>query len=101
MAHPTTALVQASTVAARYKKPSHVATYLMSETHSWSGSSAPKPRCTRSGAGAASLSRLVVRTLFLRCRLRTPAAHISRATRFLPMRIPWSRRSSAWMRGEP
>jgi hypothetical protein len=98
---PTTARVHASTVAARYRNPSHVATYLMSETHRASGPGAAKLRSTRSGAGAASGSRRVVRTFRLRWMLRTPAAHISLATRLRPTRIPWPRWSSAWMRGDP
>ena len=44
----------------RYRNPAHVGTYGMSATHSWSAPGAPKSRSTRSGAGRASRSRLVV-----------------------------------------
>ena len=60
IAQPTTRRLHASTTTARYRNPAHVGTYVMSATQSWSGPGAPKSRSTRSGAGRASRSRLVV-----------------------------------------
>jgi hypothetical protein len=73
---------------------------VMSATQSWFGRAAVKLRSTRSAAGRASRSRLVVMTPRRRLTPAIPAARISRATRFLPMARP-SARSSAWTRGAP
>ena len=73
---------------------------VMSATQSWSGSSALKSRSTRSGTGRAPSSRIVVEGRLRRLTPRRPAAFIRRATRFLPRRIPSSRKA-AWTRGAP
>jgi hypothetical protein len=57
-------------------------------------------RCTRSGTGAASRSRHVVRGGRRRCAPTRPAVRISRATRLRPHRTS-SARSSACTRGAP
>ncbi len=98
---PTQAREQPSSSAARYSTPSSVGSSLKSPIHSASGRSAVKLRPTRSGAAVALGSRRVV---WCRRRIRSPAMparHIRRATRLRLTRMPWARRSSAWMRGAP
>lgn len=72
----------------------------MSATQSRSGAGAEKSRPTRSGAGAATSSRRVVRALLRRCTPWSPRARIRRATRFFPTGRP-SSLSSAAILGAP
>ena len=82
IAQPTTRRLHASTTTARYRNPAHVGTYGMSATQSWSGPGAPKSRSTKSGAGRASRSRLVVHARRRREIPWIPALRMSRETRF-------------------
>ena len=84
IAQPTTRRLHASTTTARYRNPAHVGTYVMSATQSWSGPGAPKSRSTRSGAGRASRSRLVVHARPRREIPSIPARRMSRETRLRP-----------------
>jgi hypothetical protein len=61
IAQPTMRRLQTSSTTARYKKPAHVGTYVMSATQSLSGPLAVKSRRTRSADGVASGCRTVVR----------------------------------------
>src|SRR5436190_12056836 len=72
----------------------------MSASHNSFGPAAVKRRPTRSGAGAAAGSGIVVRRRFPR--RETPSSsswRIKRATRFRPTRMPCASRSSACTRG--
>ncbi len=100
IAQPTTRRLHASSTTARYRKPAHVGTYVMSATHSRSGPVAVNWRSTRSGAGRAVSSRTVVWNGLRRLTPCTPAFRMSRATRFRPIWRPRAA-SSAWMRGAP
>ena len=73
----------------------------MSAHHSRLGASALKSRSTRSGAQRTPATRTVVRVFRGTGMPSSPAAAISRSTRFLPTRMPYWSRSSAWTRGEP
>src|SRR5712691_9084534 len=100
IAQPTTRRLHASSTTARYRKPVHVGTYVMSATNSRSGPVAVNWRSTRSGAGRAVSSRTVVWNGLRRLTPCTPAFRMSRATRFRPIWRPRAA-SSAWMRGAP
>ena len=63
-------------------------TYVMSATHSWSAPGAPKSRSTRSGAGRASRSRLVVHARPRREIPSIPAWRMSREIRLRPTATP-------------
>ena len=65
---------------ATYAQPSHVRTYVMSETHRWFGRKATNERLTRSGGLGAAGSGVVVRRLAPRTRPVIPAWRISRST---------------------
>jgi hypothetical protein len=73
----------------------------MSATHSTFGPDGRNCRSTRSVAGSTPGTRIVVRHRFRGLILEIPAAFINLATRLRPTRMPCSRRSSAWIRGEP
>src|SRR3984893_18481966 len=73
-----------SSTTARYRNPAQVGIYVMSATHKRFGSAAAKLRSTRSGAARAAGSRTVVIIHLRRLAPRSPAAHISRATRLRP-----------------
>src|SRR5579862_2075387 len=82
------------------EKPAQVGTYVMSATQRRSGPAAVKSRSTRSGAGRASRSRMVVRVPLRRLTPVKLSARMSRATRLRPTRTP-SAPSSAWIRRSP
>ena len=65
---------------ATYAQPSHVRTYVMSETHSWFGRAATKARLTRSAGLGAVGSGMVVRRLAPRTSPVIPCMRISRST---------------------
>ena len=73
----------------------------MSATHSGLGPSGRKSRWTRSVAGSTAGTRIVVHQRLRGLIPEIPAAFINLATRLRPTRIPCSRRSSAWILGEP
>ncbi len=72
----------------------------MSPSQRRSGAGAVKSRATRFGAGACAGSATVVRARRRRWQPTSPAARISRATRFRAQRVPRAR-SSACTRGAP
>jgi hypothetical protein len=65
-----------------------IAIAVISATHNRSGPTAEKSRWTRSGTGWTSRSRRVVRVPLRRLTPSSPAARISRATRFRPTQSP-------------
>jgi hypothetical protein len=73
----------------------------MSATHSRFGAVGRNWRSTRSVAGVTPGIRIVVFQRFRGLTPEIPAAFINRATRLRETRIPRSKRSSAWIRGEP
>jgi hypothetical protein len=83
-----------------HKGPSPVSISVRSVTHNRFGALAVKLRLTRSsGRGSAGLG-IVVRTLRAGQTPTMPCSRISRSTRLRETASP-SRRSIAWMRGEP
>ena len=98
--------LKTSWTAARKRKPCPVWTYLRSQTQSRFGSALAKSRSTRSGAEGRFASRTVVRgPPRLPSAPRSPSWRISRATRFVPTRMPVARaaarRGSAARRRSP
>lgn len=97
---PATFLEQMSITGARWSHVEPTAMQVMSPHHLVFSVSAVKSRMTRSGAGGAVLSSIVVRFFFRRCRPTMWWIRISRVTR-LRLIFRSLERSSAWTRGSP
>src|SRR3712207_6056813 len=87
-------------VKARWRKPSRVATHVMSATQTLSASVAANFLFTRSSAGATLLARWVVPLLRPRMQPRSPASLMSLSTRLRLQRVP-SAFNSACTLGDP
>ncbi|BAK36021.1 hypothetical protein MLP_30070 [Microlunatus phosphovorus NM-1] len=101
MDQPRTRRDQASMTAAQYTLPSTVGCSVMSVSHNRFGPSTVNRRLTRSLAGMACGSRIVVHDRRRRYRPWMPAWRISRATRFWFTCRSCPKTSSACTRGAP